>query len=195
MARPREFDIDVALDGAMNVYWTRGYERATLPDLLRGMDLTRGSLYKAFGDKKTLFLLALEKYSEEAVASAIAILSDETTPDGQDRIETLFNSVLETVRRGDRRGCLLCSSAAGPAEYDPDIAEMVHMYLEYMRHGFELALSHSQTHADLDTQTRQKLAHLLITHYTGLRVLSRAHANIESLALSVASLPIVLDLS
>ena len=54
MARPREFDTDVALSGAMDVFWEHGYEGASLPDLLIGMHLTRGSLYKAFNGEKTL---------------------------------------------------------------------------------------------------------------------------------------------
>ncbi len=48
----------------MNVFWTRGYHATSMTDLLEGTGLSRGSLYKAFGDKKSLFLLALECYAE-----------------------------------------------------------------------------------------------------------------------------------
>jgi TetR/AcrR family transcriptional repressor of nem operon len=48
MARPREFDIDEALERAMNVFWSKGYEGASLQDLLDAMNIARGSLYKAF---------------------------------------------------------------------------------------------------------------------------------------------------
>ena len=65
MARPREFEPAEAVEKAMQVFWQHGYEDASLPDLLNGMGLTRGSLYKAFGDKRQLFLRALERYLEQ----------------------------------------------------------------------------------------------------------------------------------
>ena len=48
MARPRAFDEDVALDGAMHIFWRQGYGATNLPDLLNAMGLTRGSFYKAY---------------------------------------------------------------------------------------------------------------------------------------------------
>ena len=66
MARPREFDTTTALNGAMNEFWTKGYDGASLPDLLEGMGITRGSLYKAFTDKKTLFLPTLRIRQQRA---------------------------------------------------------------------------------------------------------------------------------
>ena len=85
MARPRAFDTDLALDRAMDVFWELGYEEATLPDLLSGMQLTRGSLYKAFKDKKSLFLITLDRYEKHSVADAVAQLADTSIPDGWDR--------------------------------------------------------------------------------------------------------------
>ena len=66
MARPRVFDTDVALSGAMDVFWEHGYEGASRPYLLIGMHLTLGSLYKAFNDKKSLFLTVLNRYEDSA---------------------------------------------------------------------------------------------------------------------------------
>ena len=82
MARPRSFDTDVAVEKAMQVFWTHGYEGASLPDLLEGMGLTRGSLYKAFTDKKSLFLKVLEHYEGKAVQSGVALLTDSAIPNG-----------------------------------------------------------------------------------------------------------------
>ncbi len=62
MARPREFDTDVALNAAMLAFWERGYEATSTQDLLDAMGLSKGSLYKAFGDKHNLFLIALQNY-------------------------------------------------------------------------------------------------------------------------------------
>ena len=140
MARPRAFDTEQALDDAMQVFWEKGYEAASLAELLAGMGIARGSLYKAFTDKKSLFLLILERYRTQAVLPAVAHLSDPSEPDGLVRIETLFAGVVAGVRAGDRRGCLLCSAAAGPAAEDPEIAKTVGALLSEMRMAFRTSI-------------------------------------------------------
>src|SRR5438034_4590790 len=60
--RTRQFDVDEALDRALEVFWARGYEGATLPELTRAMGINRPSLYAAFGNKEQLFRKALDRY-------------------------------------------------------------------------------------------------------------------------------------
>jgi AcrR family transcriptional regulator len=62
--RPRSFDLDQALDAAMQVFWEKGYEGASLSDLTAAMDINRPSLYAAFGNKETLFHKVLDRYAE-----------------------------------------------------------------------------------------------------------------------------------
>ena len=62
--RPREFDVDLALDRALEIFWRQGYEGASLPDLTRAMGINRPSLYAAFGNKEELFRKALDRYAE-----------------------------------------------------------------------------------------------------------------------------------
>ena len=62
--RPREFDIDKALDAALNVFWRKGYEGTKLPDLTSAMSINRPSLYAAFGNKEALFRKALDRYAK-----------------------------------------------------------------------------------------------------------------------------------
>src|SRR5215475_11048421 len=66
--RPRSFDVEAAVERAMDVFWSRGYHATALPDLLRATKLSRGSLYAAFGDKHSLFLRALDRYIADALA-------------------------------------------------------------------------------------------------------------------------------
>jgi AcrR family transcriptional regulator len=62
MGRPREFDVDKALDLALQVFWRKGYEGASMADLTETMGITRPSLYAAFGNKEELFRKALDRY-------------------------------------------------------------------------------------------------------------------------------------
>lgn len=62
--RPRAFDADVALEKAMRVFWSRGYQGASLADLTEAMGINRPSLYAAFGNKEALFRKVLDRYGE-----------------------------------------------------------------------------------------------------------------------------------
>src|SRR6201986_5325251 len=82
--RPRSFDVEVAVDGAMALCWSRGYHATALSDLLRATKLSRCSLYAAFGDKHSLFLRALDRY----IADAVTRMDAEFAP-GRDPIDGL----------------------------------------------------------------------------------------------------------
>jgi AcrR family transcriptional regulator len=66
IGRPREFDIDRALERAMELFWRQGYEGTSVADLTRELGLTRPSLYAAFESKEALFLRALDLYEARA---------------------------------------------------------------------------------------------------------------------------------
>jgi TetR/AcrR family transcriptional repressor of nem operon len=187
MARPREFDIDSALVDAMNVFWQHGYDAASLPELLNGMGITRGSLYKAFVDKKTLFLTVLNRYEVEVVDPAVALLTL-GSEDGLERIDALFSSVIEAVQNGDQRGCLLCSAAAGPSAVDTDIAEVVQLQLRKMSDAFYIAFTQSAIHSASHEQDRRNMARLLLTQYVGLRVMVKSNTQIETIQESINAL-------
>jgi len=62
MGRPREFDVEKALELALQVFWRKGYEGASMADLTETMGITKPSLYAAFGNKEELFRKALDRY-------------------------------------------------------------------------------------------------------------------------------------
>lgn len=187
MARPRSFETEAAVERAMQVFWTHGYEGASLPDLLEGMGLTRGSLYKAFTDKKTLFLRVLNHYENRAVKAGVDLLTDPAIPDGADRIRTLFTNAYRAVAEGDQRGCLLCSAAAGPSMYDDDIAAVVAQGLTAIRDAIAAALLASPKHALIPDRDRLDLADMLIAQYVGLRTMARARMPADTLRNAVRS--------
>src|SRR5437870_13048980 len=64
LGRPRAFDAEKALDRALTVFWRKGYEGTSLPDLTRAMGINRPSLYAAFGNKQSLFKKAVARYCQ-----------------------------------------------------------------------------------------------------------------------------------
>jgi len=75
MPRPREFDIDTALERAMQVFWAKGYESTSLDDLCEATGVGRSSLYSAFNDKRDLYLRALDHYENASAARIAAALA------------------------------------------------------------------------------------------------------------------------
>lgn len=102
--RPREFDADDALAAALRVFWTRGYEGASLTELTEAMGITRPSLYACFGNKESLFRKALDLYESEKLAYMAAALD---APTARGVAERLLRGALEMqLSVGDPKGCL-----------------------------------------------------------------------------------------
>ncbi|MDB5491362.1 MAG: transcriptional regulator, TetR family protein [Micavibrio sp.] len=107
--RPREFDYDKALDQAIRVFWQKGYEGASLPDLTDAMGINRPSLYSAFGNKEELFRKALERYSKNSADWARALLA---APKIRDAVENfLMGSAEAFACKENPRGCLSVQGA------------------------------------------------------------------------------------
>jgi AcrR family transcriptional regulator len=107
--RPREFDIDQALDRALNVFWRKGYEGTTLPDLTRAMGINRPSLYAAFGNKEELFRKALDRYAAGPASHAFAALNE---PTARAVVERLWYGAVEMATHPQNpAGCLLVQGA------------------------------------------------------------------------------------
>lgn len=122
--RPREFDLDAALDGAVQVFREHGYHAASLADLCAAMRLASGSIYKAFRDKRAVFLAAFDRYTARRTAHVQQATEAEAL--GRNKLRAMLNCYVE-ASLGDegRRGCLVVASAAELSTYDPDMAGMV----------------------------------------------------------------------
>src|SRR5207302_811791 len=95
--RPREFDVDRALDGAVEVFWRKGFEGASLPDLTRAMRINRPSLYAAFGNKEQLFRKALDRYAEGPAGYVRQALAEPTARRVAERL--LHGVIVMTTNR------------------------------------------------------------------------------------------------
>jgi len=113
--RPREFCIDQALSAALRVFWTRGYEGASMTELTEAMGITKPSLYAAFGNKESLFKKALDLYEHEKLSYMSTALD---APTLRGVAEKLLLGTLEMQSSNcDPKGCLgVISSIACSAE-------------------------------------------------------------------------------
>ena len=110
--RPPSFDREEALAAAMNVFWAKGYEGATLDDLLEAMGgITAPSLYNAFGSKEELFKEAVDRYVATIAVKAVEAL--ENAPSARAGVESMLRTATDGFcRPGGPRGCMIASSAA-----------------------------------------------------------------------------------
>jgi AcrR family transcriptional regulator len=128
--RPRAFDEDQALDGAIDVFWRLGYEGASLTELTRAMGINKPSMYAVFGSKEELFVRALERYGLLYRVHLDAVLAKSST---YEVLESYLRSVAESATRGSVAGCL---SIQGGLSCAPDNARIPQLLAEY-RQGLE----------------------------------------------------------
>jgi TetR/AcrR family transcriptional repressor of nem operon len=178
MARPREFDRDVVLDRAIEVFWTRGYDRTSVQDLVETMGIQRGSLYAAFGGKQQLFLAALDRYEERFYRRMVGILSEPLPV--KERIARIFRDVvLDCACESGSRGCFITNTAVALSEGDEETASRVRTNLARVEDAFESALAEANEIAA--RHEPRALARFLTNGLQGLRVLSRCCVNVETL--------------
>jgi AcrR family transcriptional regulator len=112
--RPREFDVDQALDRALRVFWRKGYEGTTLAELTEAMGINRPSLYAAFGSKEELFHRALDRYAEGPGAYVREALNEPTARAVAERL--LGGTIDLATDRRNPRGCLIVQGALACGE-------------------------------------------------------------------------------
>jgi AcrR family transcriptional regulator len=178
--RPREFDADKALDRALKVFWRKGYEGTSLPDLTRAMGINRPSLYAAFGNKEALFRKVLDRYAEGPAAYVREALNE---PTARAVAERLLGGSIELLT-GPRspRGCLLVHGALACGE----AAESIRRELAArratgetaIRQRFERALAEGDLPSDV---CPADLARYVVTVLRGMAVEAAGGATADEL--------------
>ncbi|MEX6505761.1 TetR/AcrR family transcriptional regulator [Jiella sp. M17.18] len=182
--RPREFDIDEALDKAIDLFWRQGYEGTSLADLVAAMGITKPSLYAAFGNKEELFRKAVDRYSEQRLALVDAIFDDPSSRRAIERFLMLFTGAEQP--EGAPCGCLMvqgalvCSPEGGAVKQDLLSRRMSN--LQWLCDRLEGWKADGDLPPDTDTQS---LGRFVATVANGLTVQSTSGAKPEQLKIVV----------
>jgi AcrR family transcriptional regulator len=148
--RPRAYDPDAALMRATETFWRNGYSATSLDMLGAATDMNRPSLYGAFGDKRALYLKALDRYAQQSKLGIDQALDyGRPLAEGLKRFYDMALS-LYLPEDGKPRGCFLIGTAVTEAAKDPEIRARLASAL----HGFdrlvEARFRHAQKQGELD---------------------------------------------
>ena len=174
MARPREFNEVEAMNSAVNVFMAKGYQAASLMDLLKAMDLSKSSLYNSFGTKHELFLSAIDHYSilkERELKEQL-----ETVGSAKSKIEYIFHSIVEhAVSEIGTRGNLLHNCAIEVLPQDPVAGEKISNGLSRLKGVYVEVIRHGQDSGEISKKyDAEMLGDLIISSIMGLLSFARA---------------------
>ncbi len=170
----KQFDVDDALNTAMQAFWARGYEATSVQDLVDCMGINRGSLYATFGDKRSLFIQALRRYDATHRQAWVKALGQ--TGSAKQAITGAFADVVASaLETGSRDGCLLVNTALELSPHDEEISEIVRRGLAGMESFFRRMIENGQASGELPRHLDSvATARSLLGLFVGLRVLSRS---------------------
>ncbi|MET7297213.1 TetR/AcrR family transcriptional regulator [Streptomyces griseoloalbus] len=181
MGRPKQFDPEVAVEQAMQVFWRQGYGATTPQCLVDTLGIGKGSLYNAFGGKRQLFDLALRRYLDLQNATVRQLLDDSGPV--RERLRQALHFLAETdLADPDRRGCLAMNSAVEFGRSDESVATLVQGMLDRIEDAFRALLEEGQRAGEISRDRDAKdLASLLLSTVVGLRVMARVETGPERL--------------
>jgi TetR/AcrR family transcriptional repressor of nem operon len=171
--RPRAFDPQHVTRRAMEVFWSNGYNGTSLPALLEATELSRSSLYAAYGDKHGLFLQALDQFIDDSYARIDGDLAP-TRPAMEGLRACLAGTVLRSSGASGKRGCMVVATAKELGAHDPEVARRVRRFFD----GFEKRLVAALVRARAEKTLAEGVnpadaARILLSVIEGLRVMGK----------------------
>ena len=180
--RPRSYDPELALQRATEAFWKTGYAGTSLDDLAEATGMNRPSLYAAFGDKRGLYLRALNRYWDRGLKAMDEALRPEMPL--AEALYRLYELALGLYfpQKGRSRGCFGIGTALTEAVEDPLIREAFADGLRRIHAGFESCIRRAKSRGELaasaDVETLAGLASAVLS---SLAVRSRAGMPRDSL--------------
>ncbi|MYR40913.1 TetR/AcrR family transcriptional regulator [Streptomyces sp. SID5910] len=178
MARTKEFDPDAALWAALELFWRRGYEATSMSDLVEHLGVGRASLYATFGNKRELYLKALERYEQGLLPDLLTDLArpGPALPGVRSLVRRYAAEATAEELRG--RGCFVTNTAAELAPHDPVAARRVERNWDQLETVLHASLVRARAQGELPAgRDPLTLARMLLVLLQGLRVVGKASAD------------------
>jgi TetR/AcrR family transcriptional repressor of nem operon len=181
MARPREFDEDTVLEAVTQRFWNDGYEATSMRDLADCTGMTTPSLYNAFGDKRAIYRLVLDRYIRRALENCSAIFGGDEKP--LLALERYFDSLIEeALADALQKGCFAVNTALEVAPHDADFRDLVTNVFDQIEKYLRNCIVSGQSDGTIRTKLpAADLARLFLSATLGIRVLARTSSERELL--------------
>ncbi|WP_431955386.1 TetR/AcrR family transcriptional regulator [Nocardia lijiangensis] len=174
MARTKEFDPDVVLDRALQLFWKRGYEATSVADLTEHLGIARACIYATYGRKHELFMKALQRHVEvvDALVTAELARPGPALPAIRGLIDRF---VTESCSENRFLGCLVTNAAVELAARDAEVARLVESSWARTETALASALARARAQGELTPDVDPRaMARFLLVFLQGVWVLERA---------------------
>lgn len=177
MARTKDFDETAVLNKAVELFWCKGFNGSSAQDLVDNLGISRSSLYDTFGDKRTLFIRALEHYRKENSGAMLDLINNAT--DIEQTIGDIFQMLIDdSVRNHQLKGCFMVNSTIELAPHDEGIAAIVKANSAAVEDALYLAVQKGQASGKFTKkQTARSLARFIFNNIAGLQVAAKSGAD------------------
>ncbi|WP_109694211.1 TetR/AcrR family transcriptional regulator [Chitinophaga deserti] len=174
--RHKEFDEETALSAATEVFWTQGYDAASMEDLLTAMNINKGSMYNTFGSKRDLFVRVLDRFFKYAQHDMTAKFEAFDNP--LDGVREIFRQVTRPADPKDHaKGCFLVNTLGEMCGMDEELATMARnklldvegIYLKYLRKGVKNGQIRKEASPEL-------MAKFLLNMWNGMSISRRMYS-------------------
>jgi TetR/AcrR family transcriptional regulator, transcriptional repressor for nem operon len=181
MARTKEFDPDVALEIAVEVFWRLGYEHTSLDTLMREMRISKQSLYDTFGDKRSIYFRAMSHYRDKTNASLRNLFATEKSV--RKGFAKLFQSIVRESKARHERGCLLMNANLSRAVDDVEVRNFLRDNQKDVERIFRAAFVEAKKRGEIRPEKNPiTLSRFFVATIQGMRALARLNHNREELA-------------
>jgi TetR/AcrR family transcriptional repressor of nem operon len=180
MARPREFESEAALKKAIEAFAEHGYEGTSTDALLLAMGISRQSMYGAFGDKKRLYLEALQRYTAESISNQLRTLSSTSSP--LKGLEAMLDLVVSLAIADPQPKCLGISAICEFGRSNPEVTMITEIASRTMLSGLERRISEARASGEISKRVDAQIAaQFIMATLAGIKIAARAGATAESL--------------
>ena len=179
--RPKDFNEEVVLEKAIDLFWKKGYEATNLEELLRVMGMGKGSMYHNFGNKRELFKLALNKFNEKFITSLEVDISKSKDPIAF--IRDFFRNIPRQGLDDHRKGCFLGNTVAELSCIDPGLEKVAVDHLAKIEQTFYKYIKQGQQSGKVKSKIDARLLAMhLINLWNGINITRRMYPTAKELA-------------